>query len=676
MSKKDCIYSISSDSWKYTDERIREDEIIVKLGCTSEIERRKWDYITYLPHKPKYDFWVEILSYGDFEGKSLEYVEKSIFKYPYFKNRNYYYEAGSEFFKVPKEENYKDKICQILLSKNVVFKVKEEDIFNNRPYQEVEEGEEPNIKYKCTFSEKFELRHYQKSIVNEMKANSKGTFILPTGIGKTITYLSYIKDVPQRYLIVVPSKCLINQTYKECKKFLPINIKSYIYKNEEKYNHSVTISTYQSSHKTYEKDWDCIIFDECHNTVTNICRNTEEEVSRFQKLLKNPSREKFFFTATTKLVRFDDSYREEKISMDNEKVYGKVLYEYKLDEAIKEGFLIDYRFRIEISGDKNNKLLFLIRDYSKIMIFCSTKKKMRKVYKYLIENVSDEEKQCIFKLDDNDDTNTIAKKFKDCSTLSILVCCKKAMIGYDEPKIDCVIHYDISSSCIETIQKNGRSLRIHKEKIMATIIFMVKDSSDEEKRKRRIKLLHNIVSVYKFYDKRMKDSIKKSCSYSEDVYKKIEINMDNNESADDKSMLYNRYWNEIISDRITYVDAKNIISQSDLCVESKKDYENLLKKENRLPENPEEYFDQFSGWVDYLSLDKSKYYDLEQNRQKTKELFKNGNVKYNKILLSETVSKLCHLDNKFPCFDMWECFYEKPLSEIVIKPKLTKFKLK
>jgi hypothetical protein len=139
-------------------------------------------------------------------------------------------------------------------------------------------------------------------------------------------------------------------------------------------------------------------------------------------------------------------------------------------------------------------------------------------------------------------------------------------------------------------------------------------------------------------------------------------------------MLYNRYWNEIISDRITYVDAKNIISQSDLCLESKKDYENFLKKENRLPENPEEYFDQFSGWVDYLSLDKSKYYDLEQNRQKTKELFKNGNVKYNKILLSETVSKLCQIDNKFPCFDIWECFYEKPLSEIVIKPKYIKGK--
>ena len=56
MSKKDCIYSISSYSWKYTD------EIIVKLGCTSEIERRKWDYITYLPHK-KIFFCIEILSY-------------------------------------------------------------------------------------------------------------------------------------------------------------------------------------------------------------------------------------------------------------------------------------------------------------------------------------------------------------------------------------------------------------------------------------------------------------------------------------------------------------------------------------------------------------------------------------------------------------------------------------
>ena len=62
--------------------------------------------------------------------------------------------------------------------------------------------------------------------------------------------------------------------------------------------------------------------------------------------------------------------------------------------------------------------------------------------------------------------------------------------------------------------------RIHKDKIMATIIFMVEDSSDEEKRKRRIKLLHNIVSVYKFYDNTLNDSIKKSGSSSEYVYKK------------------------------------------------------------------------------------------------------------------------------------------------------------
>ena len=51
---------------------------VVKIGCTNIIEQRKWDYITYLPHKPTYKFWLEIFDFGDFKGKKLEYIEQSI----------------------------------------------------------------------------------------------------------------------------------------------------------------------------------------------------------------------------------------------------------------------------------------------------------------------------------------------------------------------------------------------------------------------------------------------------------------------------------------------------------------------------------------------------------------------------------------------------------------------
>jgi hypothetical protein len=93
------LYCINSESWKYNDERLEKGEKIYKIGQTTNISRRKWDYLNYLPHQPRYSFWFEIIDFGKFEGKTLEDIEQTLFETPYFKKIHYYHNSGKEFVK-------------------------------------------------------------------------------------------------------------------------------------------------------------------------------------------------------------------------------------------------------------------------------------------------------------------------------------------------------------------------------------------------------------------------------------------------------------------------------------------------------------------------------------------------------------------------------------------------
>ena len=61
------------------------------------------------------------------------------------------------------------------------------------------------------------LRPYQKEVVDTIKEqflNTTKQYIeMPTGAGKTVTFLSYAKENHFRILILVPTKELLNQIY-------------------------------------------------------------------------------------------------------------------------------------------------------------------------------------------------------------------------------------------------------------------------------------------------------------------------------------------------------------------------------------------------------------------------------------------------------------------------------
>lgn len=148
-------------------------------------------------------------------------------------------------------------------------------------------------------------------------------------------------------------------------------LKEIILDKERQDERVLHISTYQSSNKEkygyLNTHYNCIIYDEVHYTVLL----NKNDQSSFQYILKNGKSDKtFFFTATTKIVKIkpkistkslddiidgedefldednEEDNRENIISMDNEKVYGKTLMHMRLDEAIEQKYLTDYNITL------------------------------------------------------------------------------------------------------------------------------------------------------------------------------------------------------------------------------------------------------------------------------------------------------------------------------------------
>jgi predicted helicase len=178
-----------------------------------------------------------------------------------------------------------------------------------------------------------------------------------------------------KIFIVVPSLYLLSQTYEtwmmetqyEKDKFhfiligsdmdnkeellceyKPTTDKNKIKEELEEFNKVVVIATYHSSEllidvcKQLDYKFDMGIFDEAHRTVG-------EEEKCFTKIMSSEISEKrLFMTATEKIYNINrskktDEEKETVLSMDNEKVYGKVIYRYSMRQAIEDGVLVDYR---------------------------------------------------------------------------------------------------------------------------------------------------------------------------------------------------------------------------------------------------------------------------------------------------------------------------------------------
>lgn len=397
---------------------------------------------------------------------------------------------------------------------------------------------------------------HQKRIVDICKKyfieENKGRLYLACGTGKT--FLGYWLSVREfkydKIFIVVPSLYLLSQTYETwiretqndeykyhyiligsdmddknglSQEYRPTTNENEIendMKNKKYKQKIIVICTYHSSEllisvcNKLKYKFDFGIYDEAHRT-------TGEENKCFTNLVKSDiENKKLFMTATEKLCK---TYINEKkiLSMDNEDIYGKVIYRYSIRQAIEDNVLTDYRLVAPfINSNKNTNMMFnknhdeiFLNDNGKkydiqliltglmiiscmeeynfkhLLIFSNINEKAKLIIDF-IENYIDKSnhnlKEILYckYLSGNDNMNVRKKEISEFerSKIGIISSARIFGEGIDIKICDAVCFADNKSSSIDIIQYVGRCLRkcITKPDKLSHILipFVLNDEND------------------------------------------------------------------------------------------------------------------------------------------------------------------------------------------------------
>ena len=423
------------------------------------------------------------------------------------------------------------------------------------------------VKNKKIAYDPFKPYDYQQGTITKSKEYykkyDKGYIEYICGAGKTLTSW-WIVNTYNRIIIFVPSLLLLSQFYydwlysniaeKKKYKFLLIgsdmdndeNVKSKIDNillttNEDvirkfikKDTNMIVICTYQSSHliqniiepnNNSDSDssdstddnqlyFDFGIYDEAHRTVGQKNRSLNCMVSN--KYIKK----KLFMTATPKMYKssqndntFDD---DEVLSMDNEKIYGKMIDKYNLSGAINDRRLCDYQiYNIHVTDkeiknqikdddllklnsdnnefDKTHKFeevrakyfasaLMIIKafdefDSNHMVTYHNSimrSKQFEKLLKVMFEKYS-KKKIRILNIDGSltmKQRRNVIREFIT-SKYAIITSARVLNEGINIPIIDSECFVDPRTSTIDIIQCIGRALRLHKDKKVAKIIVPI-----------------------------------------------------------------------------------------------------------------------------------------------------------------------------------------------------------
>lgn len=259
------------------------------------------------------------------------------------------------------------------------------------------------------------------------------------------------------------------------------------------------------------------IYDEAHRSVG-------EEDKRFTVLLSSNIEDKrLFMTATEKIYNYNkskksDDEKEKVLSMDNESVYGKVIYKYSMRQAIEEDVLVNYRLVAPFMNTNeydedllNNKFvkhkegeiirydirtiltsLMIVLNMKKykfkhLLIFSNTNERAKKLIEfiqmYLDETDPDHNINCKY-LSGNDNMNKRKYEVKDFenSEYGIISSARIFGEGVDIKICDAVCFADGKSSSVDIVQYTGRCLRKYEllpDKISHILIPFVMDNETE-----------------------------------------------------------------------------------------------------------------------------------------------------------------------------------------------------
>jgi superfamily II DNA or RNA helicase len=621
------LYCIITESWQCYQNLYPEilGRSVEKIGSTTCIEWRKFgDGQTFNLTPLKYKWYLQINHLGEFD--SLTRLEKTVQAHPFFAKRHLIKGGGTEFFTFGEFESSLHKTCDILLDFGVRFKVFTQDIFLERPNNKNNTnntGDSDNkevmplpMKMKVDPSiNKIILRPYQERCLETMRSEKKGVLILPTGVGKTITFLFFLQETKGINVVLVPTKKLVEQTAVSARKMGFSVILCYsdnkLNKDDIKGNHLI-ISTYQSSKYLLEISFNTIIFDECHTTVLSSYLD-RDSISSFQLMLtEGKAEKKFFFTATEKTVSLDEKSEDsndEIFSMDNPDQYGKVLFRYRLDEAIMDGYLCDYNICMVVTTDKVSSLITELKRKKgkKVFIYCSSVERATNLSLHLRNAFSSAYIDALSSKTPRVNQNTSVQKFREHDGLSILCLCKLFIVGFNEPSIDIVVHFDKCHSVIELAQKNGRATRLYPQgKIRSTFVFMIEEGKPADMRYYK-KVMKKLIFEDSRLEVKLKQLTENKCNDNQE-HSSINLIVDIPKISEERTV-YDRYVRNLCPSfdiKDEFDNLRRYVRR--LQLKSKIDYRIRVSQDPVLVYEPDDYFGKnWTNWCDFLGIDESQY---------------------------------------------------------------------
>lgn len=240
-------------------------------------------------------------------------------------------------------------------------------------------------------------------------------------------------------------------------------------------------------------------------------------------------------------------------------------------------------------------------------------------------------------------------KFIDCANPAILLAVEKGKEGFDDCRIDFCGNLGAvkERSSLKSQQQAGRALRTHYDTIKNItknkgIIFdCFCFDEEEDKIKKIVSMLSNYILLLKHVES-LNPSYNPNNEYNQIINMVEQDKKDGTiklKLGDDKEIVFNitstnlkhvewndmpnkikeELKNQIYSDGITCKKAMEIIKEyvdSGYPIMSKEEYSDLCKNDCRLPIDPDMVYHNFPGWVDYLQIDRSKYYSRPEDVKK------------------------------------------------------------
>lgn len=337
------------------------------------------------------------------------------------------------------------------------------------------------------------LRDYQEEAIETIRETFKNSdrqyICMPTGSGKTITFLSYAKQYHKKILVIVPSCQLLDQVYETALKFYDKNI---ISRRGNTYLEKITdfhICTIQSTRGNHLDDlfmyiFDLIIIDEAHHS------QSDTYVRLIKRIAPSYSKETCLLGVTATPDRSDGqlldqilgkrSFSLDVMSMIQNKQLSEIegfSVKTKIDisdvETRNGEFSLNKLFKKLCTKSRNEMILDLYEKEMKdrkTIIFCINIQHSKIINKLLNEKGFS---SChIDGMMDKDQKASILSGFRN-GEFSILCNCQILTEGFDEPSINGIILARPTRSRSLFIQMIGRGLRLFPGKENCKIIDIV-----------------------------------------------------------------------------------------------------------------------------------------------------------------------------------------------------------